>query len=123
MTHSNPSRDDKADRITEAIVSVQKAIEALQSDGELAPSGCSIIRYRARGYNKNYWYDKLQATDPIFPTKSGKLTRYKHLGVSGSEAHINALMQINRRNQIDALSRTLDSLMQCWSDLYESSKS
>ena len=123
MTHSNSSFDEKADRITNALVSIQKAIEAIQFLGELAPSGCSIMRYQARGQKKNYWYYKLQAIDPIFPTKSGKLTRYKHLGVSGSEAHIEALMQINRRNQVDALSRTKEALMQCWSDLYESSKS
>ncbi len=38
-----------------------------------------------------------------------------------TEAHIEAEMQINRRNQLEALSRTLDSLIQCWSDLYENS--
>ena len=123
MTHSNSSSDHQAERITDAIVMVQKAIDSIQEDGDVLPSGCSIIRYRARGYNKTYWYYKLQATDPIFPTKSGKLTRYKHLGVSGSQAHIEALMQINRRNQIDALSRTKEALMECWSDLYESTKS
>ncbi|MDJ0577549.1 MAG: hypothetical protein QNJ65_20610 [Xenococcaceae cyanobacterium MO_234.B1] len=30
------------------------------------------------------------------------MTRYKHLGASGTEAHIEALMQINRRNQLEA---------------------
>ena len=123
MIHSTSSLEERADRISNAIVSIQKAIEGLQSEGELAPPGCSLVRYQARGQNKRYWYDKLQATEPIFPTKSGNLTRYKHLGVSGSEAHIEALMQINRRNQLDSLSRTLDSLMHCWSDLYENSKS
>ncbi|NEO98748.1 MAG: hypothetical protein F6K58_08730 [Symploca sp. SIO2E9] len=89
----------------------------------MAFPGCCIVRYQARSNNLYYWYYKLQATEPIFPTKSGKLTRYKHLGASGTEAHIEVLMQINRRNQLDALSRTLDSLMHCWSDLYENSKS
>lgn len=123
MTHSNSYLEDRANRITEAIVSIQKSIELLQSSGDIAPPGCCIVRYQARGNKKHYWYYKLQATEPIFPTKSGKMTRYKHLGASGTEAHIETLMQINRRNQLDALSRTLDSLMHCWSDLYENSKS
>ncbi len=123
MTHSQSDLEDRANRITEAIVSIRKSIELLESSGALAPPGCSIIRYQARGNKKRYWYYKLQASEPIFPTKSGKMTRYKHLGASGTEAHIEALMQINRRNQLDANSRTLDSLMHCWSDLYENSKS
>ena len=108
---------------SEAIVSIQKSIELLKSSGDIAPTGCCIVHYQARGHKKHYWYYKLQATEPIFPTKSGKMTRYKHLGASGTEAHLEALMQINRRNQLEALSRTLDSLMRCLSDLYESSKS
>ena len=115
--------EDRAHRISEAISSIQKSIQLLESSGDIAPTGCSIVHYRARGSKKHYWYYKLQASEPIFPTKTGKMTRYKHLGASGTEAHIEALMQINRRNQLEALSRTLDSLMQCWSDLYETSKS
>ncbi len=123
MTHSPSYLEDGANRITEAIVSIQKSIELLSSSGEIAPPGCCIVHYQARGHKKHYWYYKLQASEPIFPTKSGKMTRYKHLGASGTEAHIEALMQINRRNQLDVLSRTLDSLMRCLSDLYESSQS
>ena len=113
--------EDRANRITEAIVSIQKSIELLKSSGDIAPTGCCIVHYQARGHKKHYWYYKLQASEPIFPTKRGTMTRYKHLGASGTEAHIEALMQINRRNQLEALSRTLDSLMRCLSDLYEDS--
>lgn len=123
MTHSLSALEDRANCITEAIASIQKSIQLLESSGDIAPTGCCIVHYRARGNKKHYWYYKLQASEPIFPTKTGKMTRYKHLGVSGTEAHIEALMQINRRNQLEALSRTLDSLMQCWSDLYENSNS
>lgn len=123
MTHSPSALEDRANRITEAIASIQKSIQLLESSGDIAPTGCCIVHYRARGNKKHYWYYKLQASEPIFPTKTGKMTRYKHLGASGTEAHIEALMQINRRNQLEALSRTLDSLMQCWSDLYENSNS
>ncbi len=123
MRSSQSDRQERANRIAQAIVSIQKSIELLESSGDIAPSGCCLVHYQARGHKKHYWYYKLQASEPIFPTKSGKMTRYKHLGASGTEAHIEALMQINRRNQLEALSRTLDSLMQCWSDLSENSKS
>ena len=62
----------------------------------------------------------MQATYPIFPTKSGKLSKYKHLGKGGSDAHIEALMQISRRSQIEALYRTLDCLFKSFADLKES---
>jgi len=123
MTHSPSDLEDRANRITEAIISIQKSIELLSSSGEIAPPGCCIVHYQARGHKKHYWYYKLQASEPIFPTKTGKMTRYKHLGASGTEAHIEALRQINRRNQLDVLSKTLDSLTRCLSDLYESSQS
>ncbi len=123
MTHSPSYLEDRANRITEAIASIQKSIELLKSSGDIAPPGCCIVHYQARGHKKHYWYYKLQASEPIFPTKTGKMTRYKHLGASGTEGNLEALLQINRRNQLDVLSRTLDSLMRCLSDLYESSKS
>ncbi len=123
MTHSPSYLEDRANRITEAIASIQKSIELLKSSGDIAPTGCCIVHYQARGHKRHYWYYKLQASEPIFPTKTGKMTRYKHLGASGTDAHIEALLQINRRNQLDILSRTLDSLMRCLSDLYESSQS
>ncbi len=123
MTHSPSYLEDRANRITEAIISIQKSIELLESSGEIAPPDCCIVHYQARGNKKHYWYYKLQASEPIFPTKTGKMTRYKHLGASGTEAHLEALMQINRRNQLDVLSKTLDSLTRCLSDLYESSQS
>jgi len=48
------------------------------------------------------------------------LSKYKHLGKGGSNAHIEVLMQICRRNQIEALSRTLDCLYNSFADLKES---
>ncbi len=48
------------------------------------------------------------------------MSKYKHLGKAGSVAHIEALMQVNRRTQLEGLHRTLDALMHSWSDLYES---
>ena len=108
---------DLADNLTKNIAKLRKKIEAIENEGEVAEPGYTLMRYLAGGRKKGYWYYKLQARYPIFPTKSGKLSKYKHLGKGGSKAHIEALMQISRRNQIDALSRTLDSLVQSLSDL------
>ncbi|MEH2418065.1 hypothetical protein [Nostoc sp.] len=42
-----------------------------------------------------YWYYKLQATKPIFLTKTdGKVSRYQHLGKAGSQAYLDALEQL-----------------------------
>ena len=111
---SHSALEDRANRITEAIVSIQKSIELLESSGEIAPPGCCIVHYQARGHKKHYWYYKLQASEPIFPTKTGKMTQYKHLGASGPEAHIEALLQINRRNQLDVLTNNLHLGKYCY---------
>ena len=109
-----------ADNLTKNIAKIRKKIEAIENEGEVAEPGYTLMRYLAGGRKKGYWYYKLQATYPIFSTKSGKLSKYKHLGKGGSNAHIEAKMQISRRNQIDALSRTLDCLIQSLDDLVES---
>ncbi len=120
MNHSPQDLEDRADRIQKAIASIQSTIEQIKAQGDIAPPGCCVLRYQARGNKKPYWYYKLHATDPIFLTKSGKMSKYKHLGKAGSVAHIEALMQVNRRTQLEGLHRTLDALMHSWSDLYES---
>ncbi len=61
-------------------------------------------------------------TKKIFPTKTGGLSKYKHLGVAGSPAHVEAVMQMSRRTQLDALGRSFDSFMDSWSDVYGSNK-
>lgn len=72
-----------------------------------------------RGKQGTYWYYKLHSSTPTFPTKSGKLSKYKHLGKAGSDAHIEALMQVTRRTQIEILKRTIAALTQTWVELYE----
>ncbi len=108
-----------ANNLTKSIALIRDKIAAIKEEGEVAEPGYTLMRYQAGGSKKRYWYYKLQATYPIFPTKSGKLSKYKHLGKGGSNAHIEALMQISRRSQIEALSRTLDCLLQSLSDLVE----
>ncbi len=84
------------------------------------PPGCHLARYQARGQYKAYWYYKLQASEPIFVSKKGqgKPSRYKHLGAAGTQAHVDGVMMVIRRVQIDELQKSIDTLRDSWSDLY-----
>ena len=114
---------NRADRLLTTISLLEEQIKQISEDGEVAPSCCRLVRYKARGKYKAYWYYKLQASQPIFicKTNPNKLSRYKHLGSAGSQAHIDALMMVLRISQIDELQKTIDALRSCWSDLYSNS--
>jgi len=118
MVDKTQELEQRADRISSTIATLQAKIQQIQATGVVAPSSCTVLRYQARGKKDRYWYYKLHATSPIFPTQSGKMTKYKHLGKAGSAAHIEALMQVARRTQIEGLQRAIDALEQGWSDLY-----
>ncbi len=111
--------EQRADRLADAIAMLSSQIQQIESKGEAAPSGCCVLRYQARGKRGTYWYYKLHAQEAIFPTLLGEMSKYKHLGKAGSAAHIEAVMQVARRTQIDGLERMLAALTQCWSDLYD----
>ena len=122
-----PAKDSdiisRAELIQQAIATLQLSIKQIQASGEVAPSGCCVLRYQARGKNRNYWYYKLHATEKIFPTRQpNKLSKYKHLGKAGSPAHIDAVISVARRTQIDYLQSCIDSLRQSWADLYDNLK-
>jgi hypothetical protein len=112
-----------ADNLAEHIALIREKISAIEKEGEVAEPGHTIMRYQAGNPSKKYWYYKLQSKYPVFTTKSGKLSKYKHLGRGGSDAHIEALMQISRRSQIEALYRTLDCLMKSLDDLVDNNSS
>jgi hypothetical protein len=79
---------------------LEEQVQSLLEKGEIAPSRCWITRYQARGKTKNYWYYKWQSSEPVFPTESGKKTRYKHLGKAGSRAYLEAVTsQVRRANE------------------------
>ena len=119
---SNKTQDlaERAERLQESIASLKKQIEQIEENGEVAPVGCCVLRYQARGKQGTYWYYKLHANTRIFPTRSGKMSKYKHLGKAGSAAHIEAVMQVKRRAVINELQRTLGHLESSWLDLYDS---
>jgi len=115
----------RAERLQTAIAALEARIDQIYQEGEVAPKGCCVARYQARGKQKAYWYYKLQAAEPIFPKAQDPLkhSRYKHLGSAGSAAHVEGVIQVVRRVQIEELSKAIDALKESWSDLYDSSVS
>ncbi len=111
---SSQERKERIDRITAAIAALEQQKELLFAQGEVAPPGAVVSRYQVRQQQKIYWYYKLQSPKPTFPKAHDEsaLSKYKHLGTAGSEAHITAVMQVVRRAQIDEIQRTIDTLVQ-----------
>ncbi len=111
---SSQERKERIDRITAAIAALEQQKELLFAQGEVAPPGAVVSRYQVRQQQKIYWYYKLQSPEPTFPKAHDEsaLSKYKHLGKAGSEAHITAVMQVVRRAQIDEIQRTIDTLVQ-----------
>ncbi len=112
---SSKSQQDKLERITR----LQSAIARLETyqnffsrQGELAPEDAWVARYQVRQPQKAYWYYKLQASSPIFTTtgETSKLSKYKHWGKAGSEAHVAGVMGVARRTIVEQLQKTIDSL-------------
>ncbi len=62
----------------------------------------------------------MPAQEPILSSKKepGKPSRYKHLGAAGTQAHVDGVMMVLRRFQIDELQKSIDALRDSWSDLY-----
>lgn len=120
MSDKTYELEQRAERIADAIAKLSSQIQQIESQGEVAPAGCCVLRYQARGRRGTYWYYKLHAQEAIFLARSGEMSKYKHLGKAGSAAHIEAVLQVARRTQIEGLQRMLAALTQCWSELYDS---
>jgi hypothetical protein len=98
MSDKTYELEQRADRIADAIAKLSSQIQQIESEGEVAPAGCCVLRYQARGKRGTYWYYKLHAQAAIFPTQSGEMSKYKHLGKAGSAAHIEAVLQASPEN-------------------------
>ena len=109
----------RAQQIKSLIRKLKQKIQKIEREGEVAPPHCHIIRYQINRNQKIYWYYKLQAAEPIFPmaTDSNKKTKYFYLGKAGSEAHIDALEKLTRRDLIDELERVIHSLQESYFDI------
>ena len=101
-------------QIQSLIRKMKQKIKKIEREGEVIPREVHIIRYQVNRNQKLYYYYKLQSTSPIFPmaTDSRKKTKYKYLGKAGSEAHIDAVEKMTRRNLIDELERVVHSLQE-----------
>ncbi len=109
---------DYVNNITALISLYEQQIKDIMALGEVAPTGCWIVRYQARGRNSRYWYYKLHSTEAIFPTRNPpKKSRYKHLGKAGSSDYLDGVAQVLRRAQIDGLSRAIQTLKSGLMDL------
>ncbi len=110
----------RAERITEAIAYLESQKAEIERNGLVAPVGCYVARYQARGQKYRYWYYQLKAPSAIFPKTNSyqEYSRFQHLGKAGSEPHIDAVLAVVRRNQIDELTRAIESLKESWLDLY-----
>ncbi len=106
----------RADQLQAAIAVLQQEIQQIEAEGEVAPPGTRVMRYQVKRKNGCYWYYKLQALEPIFPTssKTAPMSKYKHLGKAGSREHIAAVLKVARRSKIDGLQRAINSLSESW---------
>ncbi len=112
--------EQRAERISATIALLQAQKSEIESSGVVAPPGCSVARYQAKGTKHHYWYYQLRANRAIFPktNKENEYSRFQHLGKAGSQAHIDGVLAVIRRSQIDELTEAIDGLNESWSDLY-----
>ena len=83
----------RAERISATIALLHQQKSEIEASGVVAPPGCSIARYQAKGTKHHYWYYQLRANRAIFPktNKENEYSRFQHLGKAGSQAHIDGV--------------------------------
>ena len=111
----------RVEKLEEKRREVEQQIEQLKTQGELAPDGAWIVRYRAKGTGGAYWYYKWQSKQAIFITKKGNFSCHKYIGKAGSEAFIKAVEMMQRRTKIEALQQVQHTLDLGLMDLIEES--
>lgn len=112
--------EQRAEGITAAIALLQAQKSEIEASGAVAPPGCYVARYQAKGAKHHYWYYQLKASSAVFPktNQENEYSRFQHLGKAGSQAHIDGVLAVVRRVQIDELTKAIDGLQESWSDLY-----
>ena len=110
---NSEDKAERVDRIIETISNLEKEKQKLE-ELEVAPVDSWVARYQVRQPKKTYWYYKLQAQIPSFARVDNpeKLSKYKHLGKAGSEAHVEAVLAVYRRGKIEQIQRAIDALIQ-----------
>ena len=116
---TNQEASLRAKQIKATIRKLKRKIQKISDEGEVAPPHCHVIRYQTKRNEKIYWYYKLQAAEPIFPTATDKnqKSKYLYLGKAGSEAHLDAVEKVTRIGLIDELERVINSLQESYLDV------
>ena len=110
----------RLDELKHLIKQLQQDIQDIRDEGEIAPSGCWIVRYQAKGQKGGrYWYYKWMSHEPIFVTKNGSPSWHQYLGKAGTEAYLKAVEALSRRGRIEALERGMSTLSMGLEDLVE----
>jgi hypothetical protein len=117
---SELEREQRAERIQTTIALLQAQKSEIEASGVVAPPGCYVARYQAKGAKHHYCYYQLKAQTAIFAktNQDREYSRFQHLGKAGSQAHIDGILTVVRRVQIDELTKAIDGLNDSWSDLY-----
>ena len=110
---------NRLESISELFKQIENEIEHISQSGKIAPAGCWIVRYQARGTGGTYWYYKWQSHDPIFISKNGQKSCHKYIGKAGSPAFMEAVDMVMRRTKIDGLQQSIHTLELALSDLVE----
>ena len=122
MANAGQQKDvaTRLDELKHLLEQLQQEIEDVHREGEIAQSGCWIVRYQAKGRKGGrYWYYKWMSHEPIFVTKKGNPSRHQYLGKAGSEAYLKAVEALSRRGRIEALNRAISTLSTGLEDLVE----
>lgn len=67
--------EQRAERISATIALLQEQKSEIERSGLVAPTGCSVVGYQAKGTKHHYWYYQLRANRAIFP-KTNKENEY-----------------------------------------------
>ncbi len=110
----------RIDQVKDQLSRLEQEIGKIRASGEVAPAGCWIVRFQAKGKGGGrYWYYKWQSHEKIFVTKSGQLSCHKYLGKAGSEAYLKAVAMVVRRSQIEGWQQAINTLQLGLLDLLE----
>lgn len=127
-----------SDQLLREIKNLKSQIISINKSGEVAPEGCEIIAYKAKGKGGYYDYFKVESKKPIFLAEISlipivrllplliklskfdckklicvKFTKYQHLGKPNTLRVLGWTLAITREKQIKALEKAIDSLRIC----------
>ena len=118
---SELAREQRAERIGAAIALLEAQKSEIEASGVVAPPGCYVARYQAKGAGASLLVlSTSERRTPFSPKPSRRMNIpvFNMNGKAGSQAHIDGVLAVIRRVQIDELTFAIDELKVSWSDLY-----